>query len=123
MTSIALPARARESVEVHQSLVAGGRRTTSVLVSPRVPHGDTSLAVAWLGESQRLVRAIGATARFAVYRDDLALILVLDAPPPLTRRVLDSLRDNKPGEAPDWDAAVEDGRGPEGFLVTRPSGY
>jgi CheY-like chemotaxis protein len=118
MTAIALPPRAGESVEQHRALVAAGRRVTSVLVTPRLPDGDASRVVAWLRESRRLVRAIGATARFAAYRDDLALVLILDAPSALARRLLDSLRLNKPGEAPEWEAAVDEARGPEGFLTS-----
>lgn len=116
MTSIALPARARESVDQYQSLVAAGRRVTSVLVTPHVSVNNPGHTLAWLRESRRLVRAIGATARFAAYRDDLALLLVLDAPPALVRRLLESLGLNKPGEAPEWDPAVEETKGPESFL-------
>jgi DNA-binding response OmpR family regulator len=115
MTAIALPARAHEGVDEHRALAAAGRRATSVLVSPRVSSADPSRTVAWLRESRRLARAIGATARFAAYRDDLALLLILDAPSALAARLLESLRLNKPGEAPEWDAVVE-GRGPEGLL-------
>jgi DNA-binding response OmpR family regulator len=118
-TAIALPPRARESIDQHRALAAAGRRATSVLVTPRVPAGDASPTVAWLRESRRLVRAMGATARFAAYREDLALLLVLDAPSALTGRLLESLRLNKPGEAPEWDPAVDEARGPEGFLVQR----
>jgi CheY-like chemotaxis protein len=115
-TAIALPPRARESIDQHRALAAAGRRATSVLVTPRMPDGDASHTVAWLRESRRLVRAIGATARFAAYREDLALLLVLDAPSALTGRLLESLRLNKPGEAPEWDSAVDEARGPEAFL-------
>ncbi len=118
MTAIALPPRAGESIDQHRALTAAGRRATSVLISPRLREGDAAHTVAWLRESRRLVRAIGATARFSAYRDDLALLLILDAPSTLARRLLDSLRLNKPGEAPDWDAAVEEARGPEGFLTS-----
>lgn len=117
MTAIALPFRAAESLDQHRALAAAGRRVTSVLVTPRIREGDAAQVVAWLRESRRLVRAIGATARFAAYRDDLALLLILDAPSALARRLLDSLRLNKPGEAPDWDAAVDEANGPEGFLT------
>ncbi len=117
MTAIALPPRVAESIEQHRVLAAAGRRVTSVLLSPRISASDAPRVVAWLRESRRLVRAIGATARFAAYRDDLALLLILDAPSALARRLLDSLRLNKPGEAPEWDAAVEEARGPEGFLT------
>lgn len=117
MTAIALPARAGESIEQHRALAAAGRRVTSALVAPRVSEGDASGVMAWLRESRRVVRAIGATARFAAYRDDLALILILDAPSALVRRLLDSLRLNKPGEAPEWDAAVDEAGGPERFLT------
>jgi DNA-binding response OmpR family regulator len=117
MTAIALPPRAAESIDQHRALAAAGRRVTSVLLSPRLRENDASHVVAWLRESRRLVRAIGATGRFAAYRDDLALLLILDAPSALARRVLDSLRLNKPGEAPDWDAAVDETKGPEGFLT------
>lgn len=117
MTAIALPPRAAESVAEHQALTAAGRRATSALVTPRLAHGQPAHTVAWLRESRRLVRAIGATARFAAYRDDLALLMILDAPSALAGRLLDSLRLNKPGEAPDWDAAVVEARGPEGFLT------
>jgi DNA-binding response OmpR family regulator len=116
MTAIALPARALESVEAHRALTAAGRRATAALVRPRAPTTDAAPAVAWLRESRRVVHAIGATARFACYRDDLALLLVLDAPPVLATRVLDSLQLNKPGEAPDWDVALDGGRGPEALL-------
>jgi CheY-like chemotaxis protein len=116
MTAIGLPRRARESIDAHRALVAAGRRVSSVLVTPHVSAADASRTVAWLRESRRLVRAIGATARFAGYRDDLAVILVLDSPPGLARRLLESLRLNKPGEAPEWDAAVDEASGPEGFL-------
>jgi DNA-binding response OmpR family regulator len=116
MTAIALPPRVGESVVQHRALTEAGRRATSVLISPRLEPGDPAATVAWLRESRRLVRAIGATARFAAYRDDLALLLILDAPSALARRLLDSLRLNKPGEAPDWDPAVEEVKGPEGFL-------
>lgn len=117
MTAIALPPRAGESLDQHRALAAAGRRVTSVLVSPRISEGEPAQVVAWLRESRRLVRAIGATARFAAYRDDLALLLILDAPSALARRLLDSLRLNKPGEAPEWDAAADEARGPEGFLT------
>lgn len=116
MTAIALPPRAGESLDQHRALAAAGRRVTSVLVSPRMSN-EASHIVTWLRESRRLVRAIGATARFAAYRDDLALLLILDAPSALARRLLDSLRLNKPGEAPEWDAAVDEARGPAGFLT------
>ena len=122
-TSIPLPSRARESLEIHRGLIAAGRRVTSALLTPRLGGGDSSRTLAWLRESRRLVHAIGATARFTAYRDDLALLLILDAPPALSQRVLESLRLNKPGEAPDWDAAVDEARGPEGFLsVSAPKG-
>jgi DNA-binding response OmpR family regulator len=117
MTAIALPPRAAESIDQHRALAAAGRRVTSVLLSPRVGENDAPHVVAWLRESRRLVRAIGATARFAAYRDDLALLLILDAPSALARRLLDSLRLNKPGEAPEWDAAVDEVKGPQGFLT------
>ena len=116
MTSIALPARARESVDQYQSLIAAGRRVTSVLVTPHVSMDNPGRTLAWLRESRRLVRAIGATARFAAYRDDLGLLLVLDAPPALVRRILESLRLNKPGEAPEWDPVIEERKGPESLL-------
>ena len=112
MTAIALPARAHESVNEYRALVAAGRRATSALVRPRVSDGDPSHTVGWLRESRRIVRAIGATARFAAYREDLALVLVLDAPAALASRLLDSLQLNKPGEAPEWEATVEEGREP-----------
>ena len=92
---------------------------TSVLVTPHVSMDNPGRTLAWLRESRRLVRAIGATARFAAYRDDLALLLVLDAPPALVRRILESLRLNKPGEAPEWDPAIEEGKGPTAFLRVR----
>lgn len=117
MTAIALPPRAGESLDRHRALAAAGRRVTSVLVSPHVRDGDASHVVAWLRESRRVVHAIGATARFAAYRDDLALLLILDAPATLARRLLDSLRLNKPGEAPEWDAAVDETNGPAAFLT------
>ncbi|HEY7407053.1 MAG TPA: response regulator [Gemmatimonadaceae bacterium] len=124
MTSIPLPSRAREGLAIHQGLIAAGRRATSVLLTPRLVEGDSSRTIAWLRESRRLVHAIGATARFAAYRDDLALLLILDAPSALAQRVLESLRLNKPGEAPDWDAAVDEARGPEGFLTpSTPKGH
>lgn len=91
---------------------------TSVLVTPRVSGADPTQTVAWLRESRRLTRAIGATARFAVYRDDLSLLLILDAPSALAARVLESLHLNKPGEAPEWDTIVDEGRGPEGLLTS-----
>lgn len=116
MTAIALPWRVGESLTQHRALAEAGRRASSVLISPRLQAGDPSQTVAWLRESRRLVRAIGATARFAAYRDDLALLLILDAPSALARRVLESLRLNKPGEAPDWDPTVDEARGPERFL-------
>jgi CheY-like chemotaxis protein len=117
MTAITLPFRVGESVDQHRALAAAGRRVTSVLVNARLREGDASQVMAWLRESRRLVRAIGATARFAAYRDDLALLLILDAPSALARRLLDSLRLNKPGEAPDWDASVDETKGPERFLT------
>ena len=117
MTSIALPARAPESVDQYRSLIAAGRRVTSVLVMPHVSTDNPGHTLAWLRESRRLVRAIGATARFAAYRDDLALLLVLDAPPALVRRLLESLRLNKPGEAPEWEPSVEETKGPQKFLT------
>jgi DNA-binding response OmpR family regulator len=116
MTAIALPARASEAITEHQSLAAAGRRVTSVLVRPRAASADATHTVAWLRESRRLARAIGATARFAAYRDDLALLLILDAPSGLATRLLDSLQLNKPGEAPEWEMVVEEGRGPERLL-------
>lgn len=116
MTAIALPRRASESLDEYRALVDAGRRASSALVTPHVSESDTSRTVAWLRESRRLARAIGATARFIGYREDLALILVLDAPLALARRVLESLRLNKPGEAPEWDAAVGEGDGPAEFL-------
>jgi DNA-binding response OmpR family regulator/HPt (histidine-containing phosphotransfer) domain-containing protein len=116
MTAIALPSRLGESLAQHRALTEAGRRATSVLISPRLQAGDSPETVAWLRESRRLVRALGATARFAAYRDDLALLLILDSPSALARRVLESLRLNKPGEAPEWDPAVEEANGPEGFL-------
>ena len=116
MTAIALPGRARESMDAYGALTAAGRRATAALVRPRVSTADAAHAVAWLRESRRVVHAIGATARFASYRDDLALLLVLDAPPVLATRVLDSLQLNKPGEAPDWDIAIDAGKGPEVLL-------
>jgi DNA-binding response OmpR family regulator len=116
MTGIALPARAREALDHHRALASSGRRVTSVLASPRMSPDDAGPTVAWLRESRRVVRAIGATARFAAYRDDLALVMILDAPAALARRLLESLRLNKPGESPDWHADVVEGRGPEGFL-------
>ena len=116
MTGITLPARAAESIDEHRALVASGRRATSVLVHPRVSSGDPTHTVAWLRESRRLTRAIGATARFAAYREDLALLLVLDAPSALATRLLDSLQLNKPGQAPEWAMVVEEGRGPETLL-------
>jgi len=117
MTAIALPRRASESLDEYQALVDAGRRASSALVTPHVSESDTPRTVAWLRESRRLVRAIGATARFTGYREDLALILVLDAPLALARRVLESLRLNKPGEAPEWDAAVGEGDGAVGLLT------
>ena len=122
MTAIALAARVEESVERHRELTVAGRRATTVLISPRIQHGDAATTVAWLRESRRLVHAIGATARFAAYRADLALLMVLDAPAALARRLLESLRSNKPGEAPDWDPTVEETRGPEGFLTNEERG-
>lgn len=117
MTAIALPARAPECIAEHRALTAAGRRATSVLVQPRAPGGgDTTRTVAWLRESRRLARAIGATARFAAYREDLALLLVLDAPSALAARLLDSLQLNKPGEAPEWETVIEAERGPERLL-------
>jgi DNA-binding response OmpR family regulator len=116
MTAIALAGRAPEAVAEHQSLAAAGRRVTCVLVRPRVASGDAAHTVAWLRESRRLARAIGATARFAGYRDDLALLLVLDAPSGLAARLLDSLHLNKPGEAPEWEALVEE-KSPEKLLA------
>ena len=116
MTGIALAARARESTDVYRALTAAGRRATAALVRPRVSTTDAVHSVAWLRESRRVVHAIGATARFASYRDDLALLLVLDAPPVLATRVLDSLQLNKPGEAPDWDIVIDDGKGPDPLL-------
>lgn len=121
-TAIALASRVGESVAQHRALTAAGRRATAALIRPHVRESDTAHTVAWLCESRRLVRAIGATARFAAYRDDLALLLVLDAPSALTRRLLDSLRLNKPGEAPDWEAAVEAAKGPEAFLTDQRGG-
>ena len=115
-TAIALAARVGEAVAHHRALTAAGRRATAALIRPHVRESDAAHTVAWLCESRRLVRAIGATARFAAYRNDLALLLILDAPSALTRRLLDSLRLNKPGEAPDWEAAIEEAKGPEGFL-------
>ena len=117
MTSIALPARAQESLDHYRTLTAAGRRATTVLITPHISTGDSAHTLAWLRESRRLVRAIGATARFAAYRDDLALLLVLDAPSALIRRLLESLRVNKPGEAPEWDPAIEETKGPAGFLA------
>lgn len=116
MTGIALPARARESIAVQRSLAAAGRRVTSVLVQPRATSAEATHTVAWLRESRRLARAIGATARFTAYRDDLALLLILDAPSALAARLLDSLQLNKPGEAPEWEMVVEEGKGPEELL-------
>jgi DNA-binding response OmpR family regulator len=116
MTAIALPARAAESIAEYRSLAAAGRRVTSVLVRPRASSADATHTVAWLRESRRLARAIGATARFAAYRDDLALLLILDAPSALAARLLDSLQLNKPGEAPEWETVVEEGKGPESLL-------
>jgi hypothetical protein len=112
MTAIALPGRAHESVNEYRALVAAGRRATATVVRPRVSDADPSQTVAGLRESRRLDRAIGATARFAAYREDLALVLVLDAPAALASRLLDSLQLNKPGEAPEWEAAVEEGKEP-----------
>jgi hypothetical protein len=80
---------------------------------------DAAQTVAWLRESRRVVRAIGATARSAAYREDLALLMVLDAPAGLARRLLESLHLNKPGESPEWHADVVEGRGPEIFLGSR----
>jgi CheY-like chemotaxis protein len=119
MTAIALPARVRRALDAHQALAASGRRATSVLVSPRTSRDDAAQTVAWLRESRRVVRAIGATARFAAYKEDLALVMILDAPAGLARRLLDSLHLNKPGESPDWHADIVEGRGPEGFLGPR----
>jgi DNA-binding response OmpR family regulator/HPt (histidine-containing phosphotransfer) domain-containing protein len=117
MTAIALPARAHEAVDEHRALATAGRRVTSVLVTPRVSGADPTQTVAWLRESRRLARAIGATARFAAYRDDLSLLLILDAPSALAARLLESLHLNKPGEAPEWDTVVDEGRGPESLLT------
>ena len=116
MTAIALPGRAAEGIAEHRSLAAAGRRVTSVLVRPRASSSDASYAVAWLLESRRVTRAIGATARFAAYRDDLSLLLILDAPSALAARLLESLQRNKPGEAPEWETVVEEGTGPERLL-------
>jgi CheY-like chemotaxis protein len=115
MTAIALPARAHEGFNEYRTLASAGRRATSALVRPRVTEGDPAHTVAWLRESRRIVRAIGATARFAAYRDDLALVLVLDAPAALASRLLDSLQLNKPGEAPEWGATVEEEPEPSVF--------
>ena len=112
MTAIALPGRVHESLNEYRALVGAGRRATSALVRPRVSDGEPSHTMAWLRESRRIVRAIGATARFTAYRDDLALVLVLDAPAALASRLLDSLQLNKPGEAPEWEATVEEGKEP-----------
>jgi hypothetical protein len=116
MTAIALPARASEAVIEHRALAAAGRRATAVLVRPRIDSADATHTVAWLRESRRLARAIGATARFAAYRDDLALLLILDAPTALATRLLESLQRNKPGEAPEWEMVVEEAKGPERLL-------
>jgi DNA-binding response OmpR family regulator len=112
MTAIALPGRAHEGVNEYRALVAAGRRATSAVVRPRVSEADPNHTVTWLRESRRIVRAMGATARFAAYRDDLALVLVLDAPAALASRLLDSLQLNKPGEAPEWEATIEEGKEP-----------
>jgi DNA-binding response OmpR family regulator len=117
MTAIALPARASEAVIEHRALAAAGRRATAVLVRPRVASADATHTVAWLRESRRLARAIGATARFAAYRDDLALLLILDAPSALATRLLESLQRNKPGEAPEWEMVVEEAKEPERLLT------
>ncbi|MGQ0715302.1 MAG: response regulator [Gemmatimonadaceae bacterium] len=116
MTAIALPPRLREAIESYQALTSAGRRATCVLVRPRAQSADPAHTVAWLRESRRLTRAIGATARFAGYRDDLAMLLVLDAPPALATRLMESLTLNKPGEAPEWASVSDEGNGPEGFL-------
>jgi DNA-binding response OmpR family regulator len=116
MTAIALPGRLREASAAYQALTAAGRRATCVLVSPRAESTDPAHTMAWLRESRRLTRAVGATARFAGYRDDLAMLLVLDAPPALAARLLESLALNKPGEAPEWQSAMDDGKGPEALL-------
>lgn len=116
MTGIALPARAREAVTEYRALITAGRLATAILVRPRVRPTDASHTMAWLRESRRVASAMGATARFAVYRDDLALVLVLDAPEPLANRLLESLGRNKPGEAPEWEAVSDRGAGSETFL-------
>ncbi len=106
MTGIALPGRLSEAIVAHQALTEAGRRATCVLVSPRAQSTDPAHTVAWLRESRRLTRAVGATARFAGYRNDLAMLLVLDAPPGLASRLLESLALNKPGEAPEWGSVA-----------------
>jgi CheY-like chemotaxis protein len=116
MTAIALPARAQESIAEYRALAVAGRRATAVLVYPRASSGDATHIVAWLRESRRLARAIGATARFSAYRHDLSLLLVLDAPSTLAARLLDSLQHNKPGEAPEWETVIEENGGPERLL-------
>jgi DNA-binding response OmpR family regulator len=116
MTAIALPSRASEAVTEYRKLLQAGRRATSVLVRPRLSSSDTAHITLWLRESRRITRAMGATARFAAYREDLSLLLVLDAPEPLATRLLDSLSRNKPGEAPDWDTVIDRGGGPESVM-------
>ena len=115
MTAIALPGRLPEAIAAYQTLTSAGRRATSVLVSPRAQSADPAHTVAWLRESRRLTRAVGATARFAGYRDDLAMLLVLDAPPALAARLLESLALNKPGEAPEWESVAAEG--PEALMA------
>jgi DNA-binding response OmpR family regulator len=117
MTAIALPARLREASVAYAALTAAGRRATSVLVSPRARSSDPAHTVAWLRESRRLTRAMGATARFAGYREDLSMLLVLDAPAALAARLLESLALNKPGEAPEWESVTAEGEGPDAPLT------
>lgn len=116
MTAIALPPRIGEASRSYQGLTSAGRRATCVLLRPRAQSTDPAHTVAWLRESRRLTRAIGATARFAGYHDDLSMLLVLDAPPALAARLLESLTLNKPGEAPEWESVTDEGRGPEALL-------
>ncbi|MDQ4080583.1 MAG: hypothetical protein M3125_07465, partial [Gemmatimonadota bacterium] len=116
MTAIALPGRLREATAAYRALAAASRQATCVLVSPRAQSTDPAHTVAWLRESRRLTRAVGATARFAGYRDDLAMLLVLDAPPALAARLLESLALNKPGEAPEWESVTDEGKGPDALM-------
>jgi hypothetical protein len=60
---------------------------------------------------------MGATARFAGYREDLSMLLVLDAPAALAARLLESLALNKPGEAPEWESVTAEGEGSDAPLT------